>query len=321
MGVARNEAIQKILDKNPNADVKLWRTQRVYGSIVKVEDGLVHIELDKYLDVFTKKTGIAPDAESYFIRFLSNRTTIALEHRALDLVDEHKISRFFFPDGNVAATESMKSINGGANIEWMSDLNDEQRAAVVNILHQSSYPFPYILFGPPGTGKTKTLVEAIAQIIKRNEAGEHVLVSASSNSACDEIASRLLQFASNEQIYRMFSATQIERMGIISANVLAASNLCKAEHFYPSLVKLYQYKVVICTLTTAGRLSQAHIKPNHFTHVFIDESGSATETQSLIAIAGVCTSTNKIHASITFAGDPKQLGPIIKSHAIKLGYG
>lgn len=321
-GVARNDAIRKILQKNPAADVRLWRTQRIYGSIINVKNGLVLFELDKHLDTFTEKTNVVPSVEVYFIRFLSNRTTVALEHRALDLFDQHEISKFFFPSrGDLVVKAAKSAVDTASQIEWISEVNDEQRAAVENILCRTSYPHPYILFGPPGTGKTKTLVEAIGQIIKRNDTGEHILVCATSNSACDEIADRLLKNNPNDQVFRMFSISQTDRMGKIPTDVLAASNLCKGEHYYPTLMKLYQHKVVICTLTTAGRLSQAHINPRHFTHVFVDESGSATETQTLIAIAGICTSKNLIHASITFAGDPKQLGPIIKSHAVKLGYG
>lgn len=320
--IARNDGIRKIMVKDPNANVELWRTQRIYGSIVQVKNGSLLFELDKYLDTFTAKTRVAPTAEVYFIRFLSNRTSIALEHRALDLLHQHKISKFFFPNRDRLIFDSVESVvETAASIEWISEVNDEQRSAVENILMRTSHPHPYILFGPPGTGKTKTLVEAIAQIIKRNDANEHILVCATSNSACDELTDRLLKIVPNDQVFRMFSLSQTDKMGIIPPIVLAASNLCKAEHYYPTLLKLYQYKVVICTLTTTGRLSQARINPLHFTHVFVDESGSATESQTLIAIAGICTSKNEIHASITFAGDPKQLGPIIKSHAIKLGYG
>ena len=47
-----------------------------------------------------------------------------------------------------------------------------------------------IVHGPPGTGKTTTLIEAIIQLIK---AGEKVLVSAPSNTAVDNIAKGLIQ--------------------------------------------------------------------------------------------------------------------------------
>ena len=41
--------------------------------------------------------------------------------------------------------------------------NPEQTETVVNILNRSSGLNAYILFGPPGTGKTVTLVESIKQ--------------------------------------------------------------------------------------------------------------------------------------------------------------
>ena len=42
--------------------------------------------------------------------------------------------------------------------------NDKQRQAVKHIMNKSARPAPYILFGPPGTGKTATIVEIITQV-------------------------------------------------------------------------------------------------------------------------------------------------------------
>lgn len=44
--------------------------------------------------------------------------------------------------------------------------NPEQSAAVQHIIAGSSKPAPYLVFGPPGTGKTITIVEAMHQVFK-----------------------------------------------------------------------------------------------------------------------------------------------------------
>ena len=47
---------------------------------------------------------------------------------------------------------------------YNTQLNERQQAAVARILAGQCRPMPYVLFGPPGTGKTVTLVEAILQV-------------------------------------------------------------------------------------------------------------------------------------------------------------
>lgn len=129
-------------------------------------------------------------------------------------------------------------------IEWRSnDINDEQKSAVINILKHTSYPYPYLLFGPPGTGKTKTLIEAISQIIRNDYPDEHILVCATSNSACNEIAQRLLNCCESDKVFRIFAKSVVFKMSEVPDNVLAASNLKKGEHYYPSLQVIYDYKV------------------------------------------------------------------------------
>ena len=43
-------------------------------------------------------------------------------------------------------------------------LNTEQRVAVASVLLGAGGAVPYALFGPPGTGKTVTLVECALQV-------------------------------------------------------------------------------------------------------------------------------------------------------------
>lgn len=66
-------------------------------------------------------------------------------------------------------------------------LNESQQQAVTAITLNENIT---IVHGPPGTGKTTTLIEAILQLVK---AGEKVLVSAPSNTAVDNIAKGLIQ--------------------------------------------------------------------------------------------------------------------------------
>ncbi|NDE10809.1 MAG: hypothetical protein EBZ95_09620, partial [Chitinophagia bacterium] len=65
-------------------------------------------------------------------------------------------------------------------------LNESQQKAVQAIAQNENIT---IVHGPPGTGKTTTLIEAILQLIN---AGEKILVSAPSNTAVDNIAKGLL---------------------------------------------------------------------------------------------------------------------------------
>lgn len=299
-----------------------FSAQRIYGSIVKIENRTAYFQLHQGLNYFVYKTKVKPENEVYFVRFMNNRVSIALENNALDCLNTNKICKYIFPVNDDSIRSTRDPLIESERIDWISDVNAEQRNAIRYILHGSSRPYPYILFGPPGTGKTKTLVETVSQLIARNQRSERILVCATSNSACDEIAKRLLDLNDNEKIFRLFSRSVMFKMENVPGIVLMNSNLAKGEHYFPTRDVIYAYKVLVCTLITAGRMTQGEISSEHFSHVFIDEAGSTTETQTLVAIAGLCSSSGRINANVTLAGDPKQLGPVIHSDmATKLGLG
>ena len=85
---------------------------------------------------------------------------------------------------------------------YNQQLNQSQQQAVAAIIQNEQIT---IVHGPPGTGKTTTLIEAIAQLIK---AGEKVLVSAPGNTAVDNIAKGLA--AKNINILRIGNTSKID---------------------------------------------------------------------------------------------------------------
>ncbi len=81
-------------------------------------------------------------------------------------------------------------------------LNQSQKNAVQSMLYNEGLT---IVHGPPGTGKTTTIVEGILQLIKL---GKSVLVSAPSNAAVDTIAKKLVSV--NAKILRVGNSLKVD---------------------------------------------------------------------------------------------------------------
>lgn len=82
-------------------------------------------------------------------------------------------------------------------------LNRSQQEAVEGIIQNQQVT---IVHGPPGTGKTTTLAEAVFQLVKT---GKKVLVSAPSNTAVDNIAKTLLQL--NIKLLRVGNTGKVDK--------------------------------------------------------------------------------------------------------------
>lgn len=67
------------------------------------------------------------------------------------------------------------------------NLDGPQREAIANAMAAREVA---LVHGPPGTGKTRTLVEVVRQAVAR---GERVLVTAASNAAVDNLSAQLVQ--------------------------------------------------------------------------------------------------------------------------------
>ncbi|XP_056137671.1 RNA helicase Mov10l1 [Lampris incognitus] len=182
------------------------------------------------------------------------------------------------------------------------DLNPSQRQAVKMILAGESRPIPYVLFGPPGTGKTITLIETILQVYHFLPSSR-VLVCTPSNSAADLICIRL-----HDSGY------------IHAGNLVRVNASCRQYESIPELVRKYSkagedihcasfYRIVVSTCSSAGMFHFSGVQAGHFTHLFLDEAGQATEPEALIPISLMSVKDGQV----VLAGDPCQLGPVVRS--------
>ncbi|KAG8256360.1 hypothetical protein J6590_070481 [Homalodisca vitripennis] len=147
-------------------------------------------------------------------------------------------------------------------------------------VNKTSGDAPYLLFGPPGTGKTVTIVEAIAQVwltteIKRPKQ----LVCAPSNAACNLITERLINSLPKAKILRLFSYSAV--LSDVSESILLHSNYDSTSGWviFPELKKILEHDIIIATIMTAGRLVTGGAE-GMFKFVYIDECGQASEPES-----------------------------------------
>ncbi|XP_068125834.1 helicase MOV-10 isoform X2 [Hyperolius riggenbachi] len=296
--VLRGDHLFVSFSEEPDTPNKARYKGYVHGvELEKVRLGFSHQLLARFLN------GLGFD-----VTFTFNRLPLRIQHRAVDLAKQNNLKDVLFPTyskGHCIVNTAKLSLYD-RNLES----NPEQYLAVKQIVSGISRPAPYLLFGPPGTGKTVTLVESIKQVLK-NIPNSHVLACGPSNSASDLLCERLMNHVDKKNIYRLLASSRDFRSVPENIKPCCNWNTTTGEYEYPKKEKLTQYRVIITTLVTAGRLVSANFPPGHFSHVFLDESGHAVEPECVISIAGILDAVNG--GQLVLAGDPKQLGPILRS--------
>lgn len=221
-------------------------------------------------------------------------------------------------------------------------LNSSQNAAIQKVLRAREVA---IVHGPPGTGKTTTLVEAIGETLKRET---QVLVCAQSNAAVDWISEQLLargisvlrignpmrvsdnlleatyekRYESHPDYIELWAIRKAQRemLAKLSSKKSSATERRNASN---QLTKLRnrsteieirinddlftQSRVIACTLIgTSARV----LERKHFSTLFIDEAAQAFEAACWAAIIK--------SDRVIFAGDHLQLPPTIKCREAEL---
>ena len=219
-------------------------------------------------------------------------------------------------------------------------LNPTQEDAVNKVLRAKDVA---IVHGPPGTGKTTTLVEAIYETLRREN---QVLVCAQSNMAVDWISEKLVDRGVN--VLRIGNPTRVndkmlsftyerrfeahpdyDQLWAIRKAIreLRVHRKRGNESYHQKMERLKERateleirinaelfgeaRVIACTLVgSASRL----LEGQKFGTLFIDEAAQALEAACWIPLRRV--------SRVIFAGDHCQLPPTVKSFAaLKAGLG
>ncbi|KAG6825942.1 hypothetical protein H0H92_001791 [Tricholoma furcatifolium] len=274
-------------------------------------EGGVHFVRKEEVSLRFDKTFRGWNRDQLFnVRFKLNRYPVRRQHQALDSAFSE--DRVLFPERrHIPKTMPNVSIQP---VNPVIGKNAPQLQAVTSIVKQPPGSLPFVIFGPPGTGKTITVVEAIQQIIKASPTAR-ILACAPSNSAADLIATRLLKDLSTSELFRFYAPSRAKEA--VPLELLDYASRRSDGHFsVPPIAQTKSFRVVVTTCISASFASGIGIPRGHYSHIFVDEAGQATEPEVFVAIktmAGPAT-------NIILSGDPKQLGPIIRSKiACQLG--
>ncbi|NRA32679.1 MAG: IGHMBP2 family helicase [Polyangiaceae bacterium] len=333
---AQKKAALEALALRPGAPVSLWgqddSDRRVMGTLAKRSSNRLGVVVDGNYPAFLGDGPVHLDAEApeaTFERGHSGITQFLKEDRLKDL---RAVLYGEAPATAAAPTEDIEFRN--------EHLNDSQKEAVRFAL--ATDPIA-LIFGPPGTGKTHTLVEVIRQLIRR---GDSVLVTAASNTALDNLGERLMaagvkpvRVGRPERISDAVEARSLEKLieettehqqakkwmseasdkrarhekrkarggrGSASRTLLDEANALTRDArrmFGTARGKVLRRFRVI--LSTAGGIDPRMLGNHAFDTVVLDEATQAPDPMALVAFAR--------GAKLILAGDPEQLPPTVIS--------
>ncbi|CAI4217465.1 unnamed protein product [Parascedosporium putredinis] len=211
-------------------------------------------------------------------------------------------------------------------------LNWEQKKAVQAICERNHGAMPYLVSGPPGTGKTKTVIETALQLIKQGGEDAHILLCAPSETAADTLAIRLRDYFRPGELFRLNRPTRT--FAEVPGSILHFCYTLDTGFALPPLDELLKCRVVVTSCQDAALLVRARVtnmdiyrmkrdlssllgqgndggpKRLHWTALLIDEAAQAMEPEVLIPLAVIAPPLTAAPPPIfAMVGDQYQLSP------------
>lgn len=238
-----------------------------------------------------------------------------------------------FPEvGDGALQTTLNKIS--AERQWYdSALNYEQKRAIDSICQQNYGRLPFLISGPPGTGKTKTLVETALQLLL--DGTRSLLICAPSDQAADTLLQRLRLHVAQSDMLRLLSPAR--SFAEVPGDVLPYCFVDNNTFSLPSTGQLMQYAIVITScrdaimLVHAGVTNQDLVKLEHgvastlhpsesrkpynlhWRALLLDEAAQASEPEAAIPLAVIIPPAEQdlycAPPCLVMAGDQQQLGP------------
>ncbi|KAH6633207.1 P-loop containing nucleoside triphosphate hydrolase protein [Boeremia exigua] len=262
--------------------------------------------------------------------------SVSRSSKPLDLsstVRDDWIRKTLFPvEGHGRLQTALRNIPHRALFDHA--INYEQAHAVNSVCAFDYGITPYIISGPPGSGKTKTLVEIAMQLLNTTTVA-HLLICAPSEAAADTLALRLKCYLTPKQLLRLNAPNRADNE--VSPGLLQYCFSRNNMFYLPPFKSLMSFSVVVTSNRDVAMLAEARLtnadlwtmerdmvsalhpgeKPSiptlHWGALLLDEAAQATEIDVLPAISVINPPSDYPHDQLqprlVMAGDEHQLGP------------
>ncbi|KAK7207996.1 P-loop containing nucleoside triphosphate hydrolase protein [Myxozyma melibiosi] len=292
-------------------------------------------------EVLVRIDGLMFESNLFNVQFEYDETFLSVCAHSIDVFQKKIkeqpdgfVRRMLFPkdeDGTLQTTLPQ----GTFNLDWYDKgLNFEQQRAIDSVVKRNYGDVPFLISGPPGTGKTKTIVELALQLLKADKR-KNVLLCAPSDAAADTLALRLRHYLNNKELFRLnhftrpFAEVPSELLPFCAIDYVDLQDM----FVFPEFEALMNYRIVVCSCKDSEILMEAQCsnralkkyesfvyksfrmpEPSdrlHWNALLVDEAGQGTEPETVIPLQVVMPDEDYAGELPMFvmAGDHKQLGP------------